>query len=89
MGRYGDGSQLDAVTLAIGQAVAWAPSPTGFAQVEDLHRSRVTIGYRRKGRWYRRTIAVSELLDEPLLIQMENPFGRGVWPRQKTFEVKP
>lgn len=78
-------SESASITLAVGQAVPWPPSPTGYAQVEDLHRTHVTIGYHRKGRWRRARVRPEQLTAEPLLFPMSNPFGRGMFPRAKTF----
>jgi hypothetical protein len=75
------------IRLAVGTAVAWDASPTGFAQIEILHRTHVTIGYMRKGQWRRVRIHARRVVIMPILFDQDNPFGRGVWPRSKSFTV--
>lgn len=76
------------VTLTVGQAVPWKPYPSGFAQVEDLRRTNVRIGYRtKKGTWRHRTVPVSVVALGQLLFQMDNPYNRGLITRQRRYEV--
>lgn len=79
------------LTLCIGQAVPFPPAPDGLAQVDDLHRSRVTLLYLRRGRLCRRRVAVTAVAawcrDQPLLCGDDNWLRRGVRPRAKAFAV--
>ncbi len=84
---------MNSVTLQIGQMVPWPESPDGVAQVDDLHRTRVTILYWRRGRLCRAQPRAAELATlirrQPLLItEPPNVFQRAALPRAKTFEVQ-
>lgn len=81
---------MASVTLRVGQVVAWDEAPDGVAQVLELRRSNVVLGYRRDGRLVRKTRPAGDVAAaarrEPLLVAVENLLGLGVVPRQKTFE---
>jgi hypothetical protein len=50
------------VTLQLGQAVPWRPSPTGFAQVDSFGRRTVRLVYRtHRGRFRFARVPVREL----------------------------
>ena len=79
--------------LQVGQMVPWPASPDGVAQVDDLHRTRVTILYYRHGRLCRARPLAADLAAlirrEPLLFtDPPNWFHRAALPRAKTFEVQ-
>lgn len=79
---------MNSITLQIGQAVTWPASPTGYAQIEDLHRRKVTVGYQAKHRWRRRRVRVDQLAQEPLLFELINPFGRALRKRARTYPLR-
>ena len=67
---------------------------TAWPPVDDLHRTRVTVLYYRRGRLCRARPLAAELATlirtQPLLItEPPNPFNRGSLPRAKTFAVEP
>ena len=69
--------------------MAWAPSPIGIAQVEELRRTRVRICYRRKnGRFRHPIVRISQIAREPLLFAIHNPFNRAVTTKEKTFTLQ-
>jgi len=66
------------MTLTVGQAVAWRPSPSGFAQICELRRTKVRICYRTKhGKTRFALVKAEAVCVEQLLFQMDNPFNRG------------
>jgi hypothetical protein len=80
------------ITLCVGQVLPWPAAPDGMAQVEDLHRTRVSILYGRRGRLCRARVPAAQLArllaERPLLPGTpDNPFCRGVVRRAKTFEL--
>lgn len=78
------------ITLSVGQAIPWQPSPSGFAQIETLKRRRVTLFYRTKhGKCRHATTTAQSLIAAQLLFEMDNPYNRGLIRRSKTFEVRP
>lgn len=79
-----------AVTLRKGQAVSWHESPSGLAQVDDLCRKNVVLGWYQRGQWRLRRVAagrVAEAMKQGLLVNVDSPHGRAFWPREKTFNV--
>lgn len=80
------------MTFRIGQPVPSTRSPAGIAQVEDLLRTNVQLLWRDDaGRIRRERVNACRLARrlkaEPFLIPIpDNPFGRAVWPRCKTFD---
>lgn len=79
------------VTLSKGQALSWDESPTGFAQVDDLLRVNVVVGWYVGRRWKTRRVParVAAGAARQAMFAVEfNPFSRAVRPRDKTFVVR-
>jgi hypothetical protein len=75
------------VTLHTGMAVPWPASPLGFAQVEDLMRTRVRLAYRCKNGRVRRPVVSVRKLTQGLLFPIENPFERACLPKVKQYVI--
>lgn len=76
------------VTFFVGQAVPWRHSPSGFAQIVELRRTKVRLFYRTKNGHPRHALAsASSVCIEQLLFEMDNPYGREFIRKTKTFEV--
>jgi len=60
----------------------------GFAQIEELRRRNVRLVYRcRNGRTRHPIVSAAVIANRPLLVDLHNPYDRGVISRSKTFEV--
>lgn len=74
------------ITLHVGQAVPWRHSPSGFAQICELRRTRVRLFYRtRNGHDRFALVPAGDVCCQQLLFELNNPYNRGQIPRQKTF----
>lgn len=79
------------ITIERGEAVSWSQSPAGIAQVDELLRTHVVLGWYDRHRWRTQRIPawVFDLARrQALLGNLQNPFGRGVRPRSKVFNVE-
>jgi hypothetical protein len=79
------------ITFSIGQAVYWPAAPMGIAQVEELRRTTVRLCYPCKSGRVRHPIVRADKLARlgTLLLTLDNPFSRGVIPREKVFNLPP
>jgi hypothetical protein len=76
------------VVLRTGQAVPWPYSPTGFAQIVELRRTKVRVFYRTKNGHPRHALApAGEVCRQQLLFELDNPYNRGLIRKSKAFEV--
>ena len=74
----------------LGQWVVWPRSPSGFAQVDELRRTRLALLYHRGGRICRAIVRADRVAEQqrlqPTLFEMpDNPLGRGVLKREKRY----
>lgn len=75
------------ITLRRGQALSWDESPAGVAQIDELCRTNVVLGWYDRGRWRLRRVPVRVVvaaMRQQLLVHF-NPFDRAVRPIEKTF----
>lgn len=81
------------ITLHKGQIVPWPGAPDGVAQVDELLTRNVVIIYARRGRLCRAKVPATRLAElverEPLLIEADNLFARGIVPRAKRYALQP
>jgi hypothetical protein len=82
---------VPSVTFRIGQGVSFWLGPDGLGQIEYLHRTRVSVLYKREGKLCRARVAAHSLAvwqdTRPPLLVTFNPFDRAiVRPASKTFE---
>lgn len=83
------------IEFRAGQVVRWPLAPDGWAQVEDLRRTRLTLLYRRRGRVCRVAVGAVRLWRVqqayPLLPGFsdppDNPLDRGVMAKRKRFRL--
>jgi hypothetical protein len=80
---------MTVATFTTGQAVPWPAAPLGFAQVAELHRSRLVLTYNRGRRVVHPVVSVSRIVrlarQRPLLLALDNPYGRGLVRKTKTY----